>query len=191
MSVINSFIKILTPLNIYNLNQSTNVYKELLVYANELDKLNFEMDTLLREGFVYTAESYGLSNIEKIYTAEDKTNTPELRREKIIGRLSINDSSFTLKDMKNSLLSLGVQEYKIIEYPSRNKIVIEISGEYTNSEVAFIKAEIEKLAPVSYEVQVTFWGLSWSEIENKNLSFNSMDLQDLSWEKIDELKQTN
>ncbi|MCH5299913.1 MAG: hypothetical protein J1E56_01230 [Ruminococcus sp.] len=188
MAVISSLIKALTPLNIYNITYGTNIYNELYVYANELDRLNLEIDTLLREAFVYTAESYGLANIEKIYTAEDTSNTAQTRREKLLERLSINDSYFTLKDMKKSLLGLGVKDSRILEFPSRRTIVFEISGKYTDAEINFIKAEIKKLAPVAFEIQIYFGGLSWSDFEGKNLSFSSMDLQNLSWEQIDELE---
>lgn len=188
MSVISSLIKVLTPLNIYNITYGTNIYNELNVYAKELDRLNLEIDTLLREAFVYTAESYGLANIEKIYTAEDTLNTAQTRREKILERLSINDSYFTLKDMEKSLLSLGVKKYRIIEYPSKFLIVFEISGKYTDAQINFIRAEIQKLAPVTFEVEIYFGGLSWSEFESKDLNFSNMELQNLSWEQIDKLE---
>lgn len=188
MAVIDSFLKILRPLNIYNLSENSNVYNELLTYAKELDILNLEIETLLREGFIFTAESYGLSNIEKIYTAEDTQNTPQSRRDKILERLKLNDSSFSLKEMENALKSLGVKEYKILEYPARLMLVFEITGDYTEAEISFIKSEIHKLAPVSYDIQINFWGLTWNEFESRNLSFNSLDLQNLSWQEIDELK---
>ena len=71
MSIISTLVKNLQPLKLYSLNKSSNIYKELSVYASELELLNDQLEELLKECFVQTAESYGLDNIEHIYKVDE------------------------------------------------------------------------------------------------------------------------
>lgn len=188
MVTIDRFVKILSPVNIYNLDKNSNIYKELLVYAEEIDLLIAELNKLLEEEFLDTATDYGLSNIEHIYTEPYSNETPEIRSSKILQRLLISDNDFTLPAIINSIKSFGAKDFQIIEYPQRYNIVVEIKGDYQQSDIDFIKAEIRKIMPAHQNVEVYFNGLSWQEIDSKNLTFSSMDLKNYSWETIDELK---
>lgn len=188
MAVIETFLKILSPLNIYNLSENTNVYKELMTYAQELDLINLQLDILLRESFIITAEDYGLSLIEKIYTAPSADEDNSLRRERILNRLNIDDSCFTLEKIKNSITGFGAENFQILEFPDRYNIVVEIYGDYDETKISFIKNEVRKIMPAHQKNEVYFNGISWVEIDSQALSFDSMDAKAYSWNSIDEIK---
>lgn len=188
MATIDSFIKNLSPVKAYRLSEKSNLYYELQTYAQEFDRLRIQLDKLLRECFLFTAEDYGLSNFELIYTAAYNEETPQVRRDRIFQRLSIDDGCVTLSDVKKAIKSFGAENFNIIEFYGRYNIVVEVYGEYSQSEIDFIRTEIKKIMPAHQKAEVYFGGLSWSEIDSRNLAFSEMDAKNYSWNTIDELK---
>ena len=65
MTSLESMINKLKPLGVYNLNSDSLVYAELSAFAVGIDILRDELDELLREAFVKTAESFGIENLER------------------------------------------------------------------------------------------------------------------------------
>lgn len=188
MSIISTLVKNLQPLKLYSLNKSSNVYKELSVYASELELLNDQLEELLKECFVQTAETYGLDNIEHIYMEPATALDTETRRQRIINRLQICDNDYTVEGVTKAIKCFGTENFSIIEYPQRNQLVVEVFGDYTDFQAQFIKTEIEKLIPADNTVLVYFNGISWSEFESKNLTFAQIDTLDYTWKTIDNQK---
>ena len=51
----------LSAIGIYNIENGSNIYNELKAYSVELDRIFSELDTMLREYFIETAQSYGIT----------------------------------------------------------------------------------------------------------------------------------
>lgn len=156
MSVISDLIKKLQPLNLYSLSKSSNVYFELSVYASELELLKSSISELLKECFVQTAESYGIDNIESIYMSPDINSDINTRRERIIGRLKINDSYYTVNDIKQAIKCFGAENFDVLEYPTENKLEINVHDSLSDTQTEFIKSEIEKIVPAHNTFYVNF-----------------------------------
>lgn len=188
MAAIDRFIKVLSPLGIYGLSENSRTYRELLSYSKEFDLLQSESDLLLRELFIATAETYGLSSPERIYTAPDESVGLAERRRRLLNRFNIGDGSFTPEAIGSAVKDFGAESFQITEYPSRYSIVVEISGDYSNAGIDFIKKEIKKIMPAHLNTEVYFNGISWNEIDSRDLSFDTIDGKDYAWSYIDEIK---
>lgn len=156
MSVISDLINKLQPLNLYSLNESSNVYFELCVYASELENINSSINELLRECFVQTAEGYGILNIESIYMSADLTADIATRRERILSRLKVNDTDYTVQGINDAIKSFGTDNFEILEYPSENKLVVNVYDSLSDTQREFVKSEIEKIMPAHNTIIVNF-----------------------------------
>lgn len=188
MAAIDRFVSILSPLKIYTAEENSRVYRELSVCSEEFDLLEEELDGLLREMFIVTAQDSGLSGIESIYTAPNGNVGLDRRRQKILNRLAYNDNCFTLEEIKSAVRDFGAEDFKILEFPSRYNAVVEIYGDYDSAAIDFIKSEIKKIMPAHLNIEVYFNGLTWNEIESGELAFDDMDGKNYTWEYIDEIK---
>ena len=110
----------------------------------------------LRECFVQTAESYGVDNIESIYMSPNINVDIVTRRKRILNRLKINDSDYTVEGIKNAIKSFGGENFEISEYPSENKITINVNDSLSDTQREFIKSEIEKIMPAHNTLIVSF-----------------------------------
>ncbi len=79
----------------------------------ELEFMREQIDKILKEVIVNTAESYGLERYEKIYGITNIAETIEARRMNILFKIN-NRVPFTLKWLINTLnASIGAENYKL------------------------------------------------------------------------------
>ena len=90
-----SMKKALEPLVLYDFDD-TNISNELKAYAFVLDEINRDIEEMLNECFIDTANSYGLSNRELVIGAQRDDLSVAKRREMLRLREGICKSSFTL-----------------------------------------------------------------------------------------------
>lgn len=188
MGALNSILKRMTPLKIYKLTKTSNVYKEILTYSKELDLLTKDLDDLLEESFIHTAKSYGLNRREAVYTTPNESLSAEKRRSMLIGRKKLGDSDFTYDAFQGALKSFGAETFTIIEYPSWYLIVAEIYGNYTEQEKNYIRNEAGKIIPAHQTLELYFNGPDWNAIEKKNYTFQTLDEKAYTWAQLDELE---
>ncbi len=173
----------LSRLNLYDFD-NTNISNEMKAYAFVIDSLYEQLCLMLRECFIETAQTFGLSNREMIIGAKVENDNVESRRKMLMLRESINQSSFTVEKIKESLNSFGL-ECKVIEYPSLYTVVIDTIGEYPEDKRVWISSEIQKIMPAHLIVEVIFNGASWELSDSKNNTFSYIDSLGLTWEEID------
>ena len=68
---------------LYGIEQGGAVDCELKAYAVELDRIYTELDVLLREAFVSTAQTYGISEREK-FIGKERTDLTLARRRELL-----------------------------------------------------------------------------------------------------------
>lgn len=181
----NTMMSALQKISLYS-SDAKNLSTELKAYALLIDEINNEIRELMRECFVCTAESFGLSDIERIIgTVRDELSI-EKRREMLMLRFSINSSCFTRDAVLSALKSFGL-DCDLYEYPSQSTVVVNSKGEYSEAQKAWIRTQVRKIMPAHLLVQVIFSGPAWSQIDNDNTTFLLMDSKNLTWEEIDNL----
>ena len=156
MSTLDSMKKVLEPLNLYNIQSSSTIYAELLTYAQELDSLNNELEIIQREGFINTAQDYGLSLREELIGSVKESLSSENRREMLIKSFGVTENDFTKESMEESLKSCGIKA-SIAENPSENKVQVQVE-EILDSTVSEEKIELDALEilPSHLEVEIDF-----------------------------------
>lgn len=188
MTALESMIKKLSPLNLYEITQDSNIYAELSAYASALDAHRDNIDVVLRECFISSSESFGIENREKVIGSLKSNYTTEQRRQMLILRKIIDNDDFTLSSFESFLQSIGVYDYIITQMPERYELNIQIGGSYSTEDEVWIINQINLAFPAHLEVSVNFGGLEWSEIDGKDLTFSAMDDYDYSWSTINNLQ---
>lgn len=184
MTSLQSMVRKLTPLGIYNLSDGTNIKNELAAYACALDVHRENIDKALRECFISTAIDYGIETREKV-VGDIKSFYPlSKRREMLQIRKSFTEKDFTLSSIGRFINGLGVSDYNISENPANNVIGICIGGSYSDSESRWIKKQIEEILPSHLDAFVYFGGKTWYQFEQQDKTFSELDLLDLKWKDI-------
>lgn len=156
MSTLNSMIKKLSPLGIYNLNKGSIVYAELAAFAEGLDILRETLDSVLRESFVATAEDYGLKNTERLVGNIRDDLSFSKRRDMLKERLSLNLKEFTMSGVEKMLRMLAVTG-SVEESPQTQSIVIKVSDEgYSAAQKEWIVSQVVAFLPSHLESSVVF-----------------------------------
>ena len=167
-------------------DDAENLRAELMAYATVFDEINKELCDMLNERFVCSAESYGLSEIERIIGAERNDLDIYKRRQSLMLRGAINSQCFTPDAIKEALRSFSF-EFELQEFPQASMVVVKAVGEYSLSLIRWITAQVLRIMPAHLMVQVVFSGPKWSEIDESNNTFSYMDSKDFSWNQIDNL----
>lgn len=189
MTPLENMVKHLTPLQLYSLNENTNVYNELGVYANAFEQSISEADILLKELLINTAEDYGLSQREKIWGLPRTELTIEERRKAIIERFCINYSDCTLSAMRNFLSSLGVQA-TITEVPSKYRVYIyvENGSAFPISVRNYINEQAESFFPAHIEVFLDYRIADWNKLDNNKTMFSTYDSFNYTWDRAEHIE---
>lgn len=172
------------PLGIYNIRRGGNIYNELCVYGEELDRLQAELDKALRECFVSGAQDYGLDAAERVWGAVRDDLPLEKRREMILSRYALGCKDFTVSSVQKMLCALGV-EGNIREFPAEFCVTIAISGQHTRAQMQWIRAQLRSLFGAHLEVTPVFEGFDWSDAEALGLTFADMENTGMCWDDVD------
>lgn len=173
----------LIPTGLYSCEPGSVVYAELCAYASALDPLCSLLDELQRELFIPTALSFGLEMRERMCGPVLDFLSPNDRRERLLYRGAVTVNDYTPKGIQNALLSLGIRA-TVCEMSDQSVYVNVVSCDRDLTQDQVVQAASEFL-PAHCLCSFDFGVLSWLFIDQKDLSFNAMDLCDLSWDQID------
>ena len=137
----------LLPLGLYAFSEGGAVDCELKAYAAELDRLYGEIDTLYREAFIATAESYGLSRREEIISREHPEQTASQRREALIYFEKTVKTTLNDDDFAEFLENIGVTDYTLDVRLRQGEFNITIADEKTDGEKALLEQRIRAEIP--------------------------------------------
>ena len=175
------------PLKSYNLEEGTNVYNEICAYGVALDKFRELLDEFLRECFICTSKSYGLENREVLVGKIRNDLSLEARRSMLITRNLLGENDFTNEGFGKFMHSFGVTDYQIDEFSNQQKITVQVAGDHSEAEQLWIENQIKMMLPAHLDGTVTFQNMSWSEIDEENITFADMDSKNYSWKYINNL----
>lgn len=145
----------LLPLSIYNIMPDGLIEAEVRAYAVGLQGLYDAVDEAIRECFVQTAESWGLTSLELMTRTYESGDEIEDRRKKLLTKLSIKPTDIGVDGLKKVVASLGL-ECDITENDSASKVYVNVTTDVDESKQAFIETEIKRFTPQHLLMYVTF-----------------------------------
>lgn len=145
MNILQSMKNKLSPLGLYDMSSGTLVSAELECYASELQRVSDELDGLLRERFVSTAEDRGLTVYEDMTGFMRLDNTTAGRRASILGAMAIKNTDNRLSDMDMLKPVFGVSG-SFSE--SAGAISFDCSDTLTPQQSAALEAQMGAFAPL-------------------------------------------
>ncbi len=175
----------LLPLGLYSLSGETLVDAELQAYQAGWEPLCSAMEETIREMFLATAQSWGISRRELLFGPE-KTDLPlEDRREMLLARLCVTENDVTREAIERAVIASGF-DVSIVERPEKGEILvscIRILSDLTEQEA--MKRAASEFLPAHLVWDFDFSLLLWNRVDELDLTFNEMDGADLSWDEID------
>lgn len=154
MTAYGSMAEKLRPLGIYSLTEGSVPDSELKAYAEGIDPLLSMLDEMEREGFIPTAESYGLSERERFIEREKETLSVAERRRLLIGSELADNADATAAGFEQYLSDCGLVDFRISELPSRQRVAIYINDRLSEGQKSLINNKIAQAVPAHLNVGV-------------------------------------
>lgn len=185
MKQIQRLVNLLKPLGLYSLNPDSMIYKELVVYGCELDFLYDKLQEIKGLLFLNHASQKELSYIEQQLCLPIQNKMPIQTRKKILcAYLSTNCNAFTLQKITQSIQCCGMQ-VKITQDTKQHKIQVQIlSNPYHISHETALRI-IKRFLPVHMQLEILNDGMSWTALEQKNITWEIWDNLDFTWNEFD------
>lgn len=193
MSCYDNMLFLLEPLGLYRLTGDTLVDKELLAYEAGFSLLEAQMDTLLREAFVPTAEEEGLSLRESLYGVNLKgISGIEDRREMLTFRLSAMPSAFNKAGIVQALASVGIVGTLDEAFDADGDCTMDLQvdnylGPYTPAN-QLLKL-IMTILPAHLAVNCVFAISNWAFYNHYDYTFTQWNNADYTCKQLEELTQ--
>ena len=173
-----------SPIGLYNITEGSNIYRELSVYAEELERLEEEVYEVQRESFVSSAKTWGLSSLEQLFgSVRDELDT-DFRRSMLTSRFSLQNKDFTPEALEKILQIAGISG-KAEEYPRLFRLTVEVFGSYSLAKRKWITSQLRALLPAHLEVDPIFEGFSFSDSDSLGKTFREMEAKAMTWAQID------
>ena len=185
MSVLEQMRDMLSPLGIYNLNEGSLVMCELRVYATQLEKLHEKLNTLIRECFISTAESYGIEMMEELFSSNRPDLTIEERKALISRYSTLNNTDFSAQSISGQLKLAGASDNFIQDNQNEQLSFPELAASSDIVEVARQFNIIEDIVPAHLGIDVGIKALSWDEWDSLELIFGNLDRMNLRFDLFD------
>lgn len=140
---------------IYNVADGTNIKKELLTYAEGLDKVFEELSVMERECFIETAQSYGLSEREHFLGVDRSSQTIENRRKMLEAAEQLRGDC-TVQGFEQIVRSYGIEKFKFVEHPTGFYIILYVYDKLTDEQQAVLRSRANEDFPAHINVTIYF-----------------------------------
>lgn len=175
---------LLAPLGIYDLTASYNG-GELEAQGQALDGVETELDELVREADLTTAEDWGLKQAANLFTRRPVAADAKRMRTALAALLRIGGDSFTLAAVNDTLSGCGINA-RARETGTPNYVEVwfpEVPG--VPEQFERLRAIIEEILPCQLGIEYVFWYLTWAELEEKLHSWAAIEEKALSWSGLE------
>ena len=187
MTTLQSFIKKLNPLGVYNISEGTSIFAGLSAYAYALDRHKSNMENTLRECFISTAESYGIETREKVFGNIRSDYTLAQRREMLRLRRGFGNSDFTIDGFDKFMKSLGAEDYNLLEMYASREVAVTMNNTFNSTDAKWIENQIKLIMPAHLITYVYYGGPTFAEIDSADSSYSDFDAQNKTWAQIDNI----
>lgn len=151
-----SMVKKLTDTKLYSVRTGGRTYAELKAFAAGLDLLFNELGEMLKEYFIDTAQSYGLTERERFTGTVRDDLSIEKRRELLKTREQTNEKFCTPEAFNKILQGYGLGGFELIENPQKNALTVKIYDALDEQNKAWVNKMIENDFPAHLAVTVDF-----------------------------------
>ena len=152
MSEFQRMSDILSATGLYNAERNSLLFAELKAYAEGLDMVFDELEEMLRECFVETAESYGLTLRETWLKRYNPDRTLETRRNAIKSALSVSQSDYTYSGMRKIRDSFNLHG-DFNAYTSPMKVTFTCTDTLTNTQKNTLEKQMKRFMPCWLEFE--------------------------------------
>lgn len=152
MSEFQRMSDILSATGLYNAERNSLLFAELKAYAEGLDMVFDELEEMLRECFVETAESYGLTMRETWLKRYNPDRTLETRRNAIKSALSVSQSDYTYSGMRKIRDSFNLHG-DFNAYTSPMKVTFTCTDTLTNTQKNTLEKQMKRFMPCWLEFE--------------------------------------
>ena len=148
----------LLPLGLFTIEENSNTELELKAYAVGLDIVFDKLDELLREYFIMTAETYGLTQREIFLGKEREDYSIEHRRNILVAHEQLVESRCNFKAFVTVLESYGLTDFEIVEDYYGQKVKINVRDNLTDATKTMVEERVLLDFPAHLEIIVNFEG---------------------------------
>lgn len=170
--------------NLYN----NNIEMNAIINSEEVEfenSLKFNIRTSFDNNFIATADSYGLTNFEKLFNLTSNPNEESLdfRRQRLWNRINSNPI-YTERYLQQCLNDiLGVNNYRyVISY---NDYTLDIyatrPGKLWLKE---LKALLEKIMPCNILWTIHLYQIIWQAVKDNTTTWQDLIDKNLTWEDV-------
>lgn len=156
MNSLDSMTKKLENTKIYAVKPGGRNYAEIKAFSVGLDMIFNELDEMLREYYIDTAQSYGLTERERFTGAVRDDLSVEKRRELLKIREQTNEKFCTPEAFNKILQGYGLGGFELIENPQENALTVKIYDALDEQNKVWVNKMIENDFPVHLAVTVDF-----------------------------------
>ena len=145
-----SMVSKLAPLRLYNITEHSEIGVELSVIAEEIDAFYEYMDEVLREMFIATAQSWGISGREKFICKEKSDLTLEKRRELLETAGYITGIDNTPSGFEAFVRSCGVQDFTYTEVYQHSRITLTVNDQLDSGTKLMLEERLDAYIPANW-----------------------------------------
>lgn len=156
MDSFNSMKSKIDALGIYDITNGKNIYAELKAYSVVIDELFTELDEMLRELFVDTAQTYGIDTRE-LLLGKIKDEFPlEQRREILKIYEQMMGGKCTPKAFDMILKGYGLTNFSVVEGPTHNRLVINVNDAVTLEQKKLVEDQVKADFPSHLTITINY-----------------------------------
>ncbi|MEA4953998.1 MAG: DUF2313 domain-containing protein [Pseudoflavonifractor sp.] len=177
---------LLRPLGPYQ-RGGTYTAGELAGEGNALDGVEKTLSLLEREGFLDTAESWGLEKLESLLVRRPVADTSGGRRKALAALLRISGDSFTLQAVNDNLKGCGLNA---VASETADPGVVEVRFPDVPGipdEFDALRKIIEDILPCHLQVDYVYWYITWAMVEEKFSVWEKIEAEGYTWEQLEKL----
>lgn len=176
--------ELLKPLGIYRTEGGVSG-GEISALGRGLDGVHEVLSELEHELFLTTAESYGLTNYEKLLPLKPAYRSIGERRNALVGLLRMDGASFTLDAINATLCGCGIAA-EAAECARPLTVTVSFPGTRGIPEsFEQLRAAIEQIIPCHLEIEYFFVYTQWDYLEQYFATWDEIEDLHLSWAQLE------
>lgn len=146
----------LAPVGLYTLEEGSNICQELKSYAEGLDVLFDELDTMTREYYIETAESYGITQRELFVGGMKSEYTLEQRREMLKLQEQNMGNKCNAEAFGDILRSCGVTDFIFSERFTAYGLTITVNDILSEETKKLVQDKVSAEFPAHLNTTIKF-----------------------------------
>jgi len=176
--------ELLRPLRLYVLDEGYGA-AELKQEGAALDRCGDTFEGLETESSLCTAEAYGLEAYEALLPYRPASETAEERRAAIMALLRIDDGSFTLAALNDTIRGCGMDAV-VQEGEEAMTVEVLFPGVRGLPEnLAELQKRTEQILPCHLKVVYCYQFITWQQLEAWFPTWEALEDKAMTWEELE------